>query len=83
MKKSKRLTGASGVTIPKDMRTEMGFHPGMAVDLETTEDGVLLKPHVPICHFCGSPEDVAHVSEINICRECAVKVREGLAKHGK
>jgi bifunctional DNA-binding transcriptional regulator/antitoxin component of YhaV-PrlF toxin-antitoxin module len=51
MKKSKRLADVSGATIPKDMRTEMGFHPGMAVDLETIENGVLLKPHVPICHF--------------------------------
>ena len=35
---SKRLTSKSGITIPKDMRLQLGWEPGMSVDLES--DGI-------------------------------------------
>lgn len=68
---SKRLTSKSGLTIPKQLRTELGYRPGMAVDMVTTDKGVLIRPHSRVCRFCGRPEEVVHVADIDVCRACA------------
>lgn len=83
MKKSKRLTSKSGLTIPKDMRAETGFFPGMAVDMETVGNGnILIKPHVPVCRFCGRPEGVKKVAQMDVCPACRRALRKELEQHG-
>lgn len=83
MKASKKLTSKSGITIPKQLRAETGFRPGMAVDIETDADGVHIRPHVPTCRFCGSVEDVQRVYGIDVCGKCAAALLKELSeKHG-
>ncbi len=83
MKASKKLTSKSGITIPKQLRVDTGFRPGMAVDLETDADGIRIKPHVPTCRFCGGIEDVKRVCGIDICGKCAAALyRELGEKYG-
>lgn len=69
--KSKKLTSKAGLTIPKDMRFDAGFTPGMAIDLIPTTDGILVKPHVPTCRFCGSIESIGTVKDMDVCAKCA------------
>lgn len=76
MVKHKRLTSKSGITVPKDLRAEAGFFPGMAVDMETTPDGIVIRPHVKVCRFCGSPEGLVTVQGIAVCRACVKILRE-------
>lgn len=83
MVKSKKLTSKSGITIPKDMRAETGFFPGMAVDLTTVKGGILIQPHVPVCFFCGNPDGIGRISNINTCPVCRQKLRKELELHGK
>lgn len=82
MLKAKKMTSKSGLTIPKDMRAETGFFPGMAVDLETHPDGILLRPHVPVCRFCGSPEGNGAVMGMSTCGGCRGKLRKELERFG-
>lgn len=74
MKKSKRLTKTASVTIPKDIRTEVGFVPGMAVDIETKGNAIIIKPHTLTCRFCGAVKDVTDVYGVGICIGCAENV---------
>ncbi len=82
MKVSKRLTSKSGITIPKQLRAEIGMLPGTAVDMETTPRGeIIVKKRVPTCRFCGAVEDVITVSDMEMCRACAeTLVKEILIK---
>ena len=81
MQVSKRLTSKSGITIPKSVRTEAGFVPGMAVDIQSTADGgILIRKHTPSCRFCGGIQQVACVFGIEICKECARKLDEELKR---
>lgn len=82
MKVSKRLTSKSGITIPKQMRAELGMLPGIAVDMETTSQGVLVKKRVPTCRFCGSVENIITASGIEMCRDCAKKLVKEVEAHG-
>ena len=70
MLKHKRVTKAGGVTLPKDIRSAAGILPGVAVDVVTTGDGVIIKKHVPACHICGNAERVASYLGFDLCENC-------------
>ena len=78
---SKRLTRKSGITIPKQVRAESGFVPGMGVDIQTVPEGVLIRKRLPTCQFCGSIEDVIRASGIEMCKACASKLVEEVQQH--
>lgn len=81
MQSAKKLTSKCGVTIPWDMRARIGWQPGMGVDLETTEDGgIVMRPHVDVCRFCGSVEDTRRYKDVCVCPACAKDMAEVL--HG-
>lgn len=77
---SKKLTSKSGLTIPKTLRFDCGFAPGMAVDLEQTAEGILVKKHVPVCRFCGLAEGVQSIWKMEICPACAQKLKDEVNK---
>lgn len=79
--KHKKLSKASGITIPKDMRLSAGFFPGIAVDLTETEEGILIRKHIPVCRFCGSPEKVVRFHDEEICAECAAALSEEVRRN--
>ncbi|MFV0497468.1 MAG: AbrB/MazE/SpoVT family DNA-binding domain-containing protein [Candidatus Fimivivens sp.] len=82
MKVSKKLTSKSGMTIPKQMRAELGILPSIAVDMESTPQGtIVIRKRVPICRFCGSVQDTITVSGIEMCRACAKKLVEEVETH--
>lgn len=71
MIKHKKLTSKAGITLPKDMRHDAGMAPGMAVDMITTDEGILIRKHVPTCNICGSTEKIIAYAGFEICAECA------------
>lgn len=73
----KKLSKSSALTVPKDIRLELGFNPGIAVDLTpTSEGGLLITKHVPACRFCGSPDQVITFGGEEICAGCVDKMKE-------
>ena len=75
MKTSKRICKNGALTLPKQVRAEVGLFPGNAVDIETQSDGsIIIKPAIPCCRFCGSPEHLINVENIVICTDCARKI---------
>lgn len=73
----KKLSGKGGLTIPQQMRHELGMLGGTAVELIPTGDGsLLIRKHCPICHECGSIEDVKGLGHIGLCRACFEALRE-------
>jgi len=55
----------------------------MAVDMETVQDGILVKPHVPVCRFCGRPDGVVNIAHMDICPACRSALRKELEQHGE
>lgn len=86
MIKHKKLTRANGITIPKDLREEIGLDAGMALDIESDpiSKQLVIKKHVPTCKFCKTVENVHTIMEnIEVCKECAGKiVKEVKEKYG-
>ena len=71
MKATKKINKAGAVTLPKTVRTELGIPAGTAVDITTDGDYIIIGKHVPLCHFCGSPENIISVLGAEICTSCA------------
>ena len=67
--KHKKLTSKAGLTIPKDIR-------GMAVDIEKTADGIMIRKHRPTCCYCGSVDNVRSIKGRDTCRNCAEEIIE-------
>lgn len=80
MIKHKKLTSKNGITIPKDLREDVGLDAGMAVDVESRNGEIVIKKHAPICRFCGGIQSVKSVMGIEICPECASKLLQEVEK---
>lgn len=75
MKTSKKICKNGSITLPKQIRGEVGLFPGNAVDIETNLDGsVTIKTSAPCCRFCGTVENVIVADDVIICRRCAQKL---------
>ena len=74
--KHKKLTSKAGLTIPKDIRLAAGFAGGMAVDIEKTADGIMIRKHRPTCSYCGSVDNVRSIKGRDTCRNCAEEIIE-------
>ena len=78
MKTSKRICKNGSITLPKQIRGEVGLFPGNAVDIETNADGsVTIKPAAPCCHFCGSVENVIVADNCYLQRLCKKTICKG------
>ena len=71
---TKKITGAGAVTIPKELRAELGIPIGTVVDIDTDGEYIMIRKHIPICHFCRGIENVKSIMGMEICRECAKKI---------
>lgn len=78
MKNKHKKIGKNGqLTIPKDMRADAGLLPGTAIDIERTDKGLLLSPHVPVCKVCGGIECVIDYRGLfDICHSCIDELTE-------
>lgn len=76
---SKRLTSKSGITIPKDIRIQLGWQPGISVDIDTDGRGsLLITPHVDRCRFCGTAENVKKYKDVCVCASCSAEMKEAV-----
>lgn len=71
---TKKITGAGGVTIPRELRAELGIPVGTVVDIDTDGEYIMIRKHIPLCRFCRETENVTSVFGIEICSKCAKKI---------
>ena len=82
MKNKHKKIGRSGqLTIPKDMRADAGLMPGTVIDIERTDKGLLLSPHVPVCKVCGSIEQITAYKGLELCRRCIEEIYKEAVKN--
>ena len=55
------------VVVPKELRRKLGIANTDPVEIYVEDDKIILKKYIPVCHFCGSTEDLTEYKEKNIC----------------
>lgn len=68
--KFKKINKAGGLTIPADLRRDLGFDSGDAVDLVIEGGNIVVKPHVQKCLFCESDKKVVVYKNKRVCSSC-------------
>lgn len=58
------------VVVPKELRKKLGIANTDPVEIYVEEDKIILKKYAPVCHFCGSTEDLQDFKEKKICSSC-------------
>lgn len=81
MIKTKKVNKSGGLTIPADIRLDVGIDKGSAVDIQVMGGKVIISKHTPRCMFCGNTKELIKLQNKDICPEC---VKEMEAKvHGR
>jgi transcriptional pleiotropic regulator of transition state genes len=76
----KEVSKYGRITIPAEIRRELGAFSGSAVDISLKNDGsLLIEPHVNTCIFCGGIKDVQRFGRRHVCTDC---VRRMAAEFG-
>ncbi len=79
---SKKINKNGSITLPKQVRSEVGIFAGNSVDIEMSDDGIRIRKHVSNCHFCGNTENVKNVMGIDICPDCAARIHKAVVCDG-
>jgi len=72
--KSKRINKSGGLTIPSDIRRDLGFDAGSAVDLSVEGGKVVIEAHTPRCSICDSVEDLIVYKDKRFCKGCITEM---------
>lgn len=58
------------VVVPKELRKKLGIANTDPVEIYVEDDKIILKKYIPVCHFCGSTDNLTEYKEKNICSSC-------------
>lgn len=75
---SKKISKSGGITLPKQVRADIGMFAGNVVDIEVVEDSIVIKKHIQTCKLCGGIENVIEFKGIEVCRDCVDEMQEVL-----
>lgn len=62
------------VVVPKELRKKLGIANTDPVEFYVEEDKIILKKYIPVCHFCGSTQNLVEYREKNICLSCIEEI---------
>lgn len=71
----KKISSHGAINIPVAMRREIGLMPGDAMEVSQEGGGVMIKPYIQRCIFCGTTEKVLKLDGKGICPDCAEKAQ--------
>ena len=63
------------VVVPKEIRTQLGIANGDPVEIYVDGDMVIMKKYRPVCHFCGSADEVLDFKGKKICSSCISDIK--------
>ena len=64
------------VVVPKELRKKLGIANTDPVEIYVEGEKIILTKYHPVCHFCGSAENVLEFKEKKVCRDCVAAISE-------
>lgn len=62
------------IVVPKEIRQRFGIAKNDPVEIYVENDSIILRKYTPVCHFCGSSENVTEYKDKCICRACIAEL---------
>lgn len=66
----RRIDALGRIVIPIEIRRELRVGENDPMEIITTADGIVLRPHRVGCACCGSDKALAHIAGIALCPAC-------------
>ena len=63
------------IVVPKELRKKLGIGANDPVEISSDGDKIILTKYAPVCHFCGSTENIHEFKEKNICMKCIAEIK--------
>ena len=63
------------IVVPKELRKKLGISANDPVEISSEGDKIILTKYAPVCHFCGSTENVSEFKEKSICKKCISEIK--------
>lgn len=70
------------IVIPMEIRRVLQLSTGDPMEIYTTDDGLVLRPHRERCICCGAEKALAHVAGIALCPACVREFQRAAAQAG-
>lgn len=58
------------IVLPRELRKTLSIESGVALEIFTDKDTIMLKKYEPGCIFCGEIEEVKNFKGKYICKKC-------------
>lgn len=63
------------IVVPKEFRKKLGIAAKDPVEISCEGERIILNKYSPVCHFCGSTENISQFKEKNICANCIKEIK--------
>ena len=63
------------IVVPKELRKKLVISANDPVEISSEGDKIILTKYAPVCHFCGSTENVSEFKEKSICDSCIKEIK--------
>ena len=63
------------IVVPKEIRQRLGIANTDPVEIFVEDDKIILTKYTPVCHFCGSSEEIVGFKGKNICSVCIKEIK--------
>lgn len=64
------------VVVPKEIRKKLGIENTDPVEIYVDGDKIILTKYHPVCHFCGSIDELTEFKGKKVCAACISELRE-------
>ena len=63
------------IVVPKEIRQRLGIAKNDPVEIYVEGDNIILRKYTPVCHFCGTEENVTAFKGKNVCLACVAEIK--------
>ena len=63
------------IVVPKEFRKKLGIAAKDPVEISCEGDRIVLTKYHPVCHFCGSTQNISEFKGKSICDECIKEIK--------
>jgi len=68
------------IVLPIELRRTLGIDVKDPLEIYVDQEKIILKKYEPACVFCGNAADNQLFHGKNVCRECAMAMKEAMAE---
>lgn len=71
----RKLDMLGRLVVPMEIRKQLSINENDKLEFFTENDAIIIKKFIPVCEFCGSPDDLETFREKPVCKNCLAELK--------